>query len=39
MEKICKFAKEKKIFIIEDCAQSHGIINKKNVGTFGNVAA
>ena len=40
MEKICKFAKEKKIFIIEDCAQSHGAsINKKNVGTFGNVAA
>ena len=36
MEKIKKIAKEKNLFLIEDCAHAIGTsINKKHVGTFG----
>ena len=34
-----KFAKEKKLKLIEDCSQAHGAsINKKQVGSFGEVS-
>lgn len=39
MDPIIKFAKQKNIFVIEDCSQAHGAIYKgKKVGTFGDVA-
>lgn len=39
MIKIKKFAKTRKIKIIEDCSQSHGAsINKKFTGSFGDIA-
>ncbi len=39
IEKICEFAKEKGIPVIEDCAQAHGAkYNGKPVGTFGDAA-
>ena len=38
MYEIKKIAREKKIKIIEDCAQAHGSkISKKHVGTFGDI--
>ena len=39
MNKITKFAINKKIKIIEDCSQAHGAsINNKQVGSFGEVS-
>ena len=39
MLKIKKICKEKKIFLIEDCAQAHfAKIGNKNVGTFGDIS-
>lgn len=39
MNPILAFAKEKKIFLIEDCSQAHGAIySGKSVGTFGDVS-
>ena len=39
LDPILKFAKEKKIFLIEDCSQAHGAIYKgKKVGSFGDIA-
>ena len=36
---IKKFAKEKKLILIEDCAQALGAsINKKKIGTFGDIS-
>jgi len=40
MDSICKFVKERDIFLIEDCAQAHGAQYKgKYVGSFGDAAA
>ncbi len=44
MEAICKLAKHYKLYVIEDCAQSHGAklsVNGryKSVGSFGDLAA
>ena len=40
MKEITTFAKKNNIFVIEDCAQSHGAkINNKSVGSFGDVSA
>ncbi len=39
MLKIKKICKEKKIYLIEDCAQAHfAKIGNKNVGTFGDIS-
>ncbi len=39
MHKIMSLAKKHNIYVIEDCAQAHGAkLNKKNVGTFGDVS-
>ena len=39
LDPIIKFAKENKIFLIEDCSQAHGAIYKgKKVGTFGDIS-
>jgi dTDP-4-amino-4,6-dideoxygalactose transaminase len=39
LDLIVKFAKEKKIYLIEDCSQAHGAIYKgKKVGSFGDIA-
>jgi dTDP-4-amino-4,6-dideoxygalactose transaminase len=39
LDPILKFAKEKKLYLIEDCSQAHGAIYKgKKVGTFGDIA-
>jgi dTDP-4-amino-4,6-dideoxygalactose transaminase len=36
---IVQFAKEKKLYLIEDCSQAHGAIYKdKKVGSFGDIA-
>jgi dTDP-4-amino-4,6-dideoxygalactose transaminase len=36
---IVKFAKEKNLYLIEDCSQAHGTIYKgKKVGSFGDIA-
>ena len=36
---IKKYLKKRKIYLIEDCSQSHGAkINEKNVGTFGELS-
>ena len=38
MDEILAFAKEKGLYVLEDCAQSHGATYKgKKVGTFGDV--
>ena len=40
MMAITKIAKQHNLFIVEDCAQSHGAtIGKQMVGTFGDIAA
>ena len=40
MKEICNFCREKKIKIIEDCAQAHGAkYNGKSVGTWGDINA
>jgi len=40
MPEIMKFAKQKNIKVIEDCAQAHGAkINNKSVGSFGDLSA
>jgi dTDP-4-amino-4,6-dideoxygalactose transaminase len=39
LDLIVKFAKEKKLYLIEDCSQAHGAIYKgKKVGSFGDIA-
>ena len=39
LDPISKFVKQKKIFLIEDCAQSHGAVYKgKKVGSFGHIS-
>lgn len=39
VEKVLKIAKEHGLYVIEDCAQSHGAkFNGRNVGTFGDIA-
>ena len=39
LDPILKFAKRKKIFLIEDCSQAHGAVyKKKKVGSFGNLS-
>ncbi len=39
IEKICEFAKEKGLYVIEDCAQAHGTrFNGKAIGTFGDAS-
>ncbi|MFA5779081.1 MAG: DegT/DnrJ/EryC1/StrS family aminotransferase [Elusimicrobiota bacterium] len=39
MDKIIDIAKKHKLFVIEDCAQSHGAkYNGRNVGSFGDIA-
>jgi dTDP-4-amino-4,6-dideoxygalactose transaminase len=39
LDPIVRFAKEKKIYLIEDCSQAHGAIYKGNkVGSFGDIA-
>ena len=39
IEEICDFAKEKGIFVVEDCAQTHGATyNGKMIGTFGDAS-
>ncbi len=39
MEKISKLAKEKNLFLIEDCSQAHGaFIDGKSVGSFGDIS-
>ena len=40
LEEICKFCRDKGIYIIEDCAQAHGAkYRDKNVGSWGNINA
>lgn len=40
MDKICNFAKEYNLKLVEDCAQSHGAkFNGKMTGSFGNAGA
>ena len=39
LDPILQFAKEKKLYLIEDCSQAHGAIYKgKKVGSFGDIA-
>lgn len=39
MDSIIRIAKNNNIFVIEDCSQAHGaVLNKKKVGTFGDIA-
>ena len=39
LDPIVQFAKEKKLYLIEDCSQAHGAIYKgKKVGSFGDIA-
>lgn len=39
IEAICAFAKEKGIYVVEDCAQAHGTTyNGKPIGTFGDAS-
>lgn len=39
MEEICALARKYKLFVVEDCAQSHGsTLNGKQAGTFGDIA-
>lgn len=38
MEKICDIAKKYNLYVVEDCAQSHGAMyNGKKVGSFGTI--
>ena len=40
MPKILEIAKQKNLFVIEDCAQAHGaMIGNKSVGSFGDINA
>jgi perosamine synthetase len=42
INKISKYLKKRKIFLIEDCSQAHGAYprgNKTKVGNYGNIAA
>ena len=40
LEEICAYCKENNIYVIEDCAQSHGAkYNDKYVGTYGDINA
>lgn len=40
MDKICNLASENGLYVIEDCAQSHGAkYNEQMVGTFGDISA
>lgn len=40
MNEIIKFAKQKNLFVVEDCAQAHGAkINGMSVGSFGDMSA
>jgi dTDP-4-amino-4,6-dideoxygalactose transaminase/lipopolysaccharide/colanic/teichoic acid biosynthesis glycosyltransferase len=40
MHAICEYAKKNNLYVIEDCAQSHGAkINGQYVGSFGDLAA
>ena len=40
MDAIMALASEKKLFVIEDCAQAHGALYKGNsVGTIGDIGA
>lgn len=40
IEAIYAFAREKGLYVVEDCAQAHGaMINNRMVGSFGDVAA
>lgn len=40
IDTICDIAEDKRIYIIEDCSQSHGAkLNGRKVGTFGDIAA
>lgn len=40
MDRLGALAKQKKVYLIEDCAQAHGALYKRKlVGTFGQVAA
>ena len=40
LEEICKYCRQKNIYIIEDCAQAHGSkYNEKSVGTWGDINA
>jgi dTDP-4-amino-4,6-dideoxygalactose transaminase len=40
LDEICKFCREKSIFIIEDCAQAHGAKYKgRSVGSWGDINA
>ncbi len=39
LDPIVQFAKEKRLYLIEDCSQAHGAIYKgKKVGSFGDIA-
>ena len=39
LDPILKFVKQKKLFLIEDCSQSHGALYKgKKVGSFGHIS-
>ena len=39
IEAICAFAKEKGLYVVEDCAQAHGTTyNGKPIGTFGDAS-
>lgn len=39
VDKICNIARKKKIYIIEDCSQSHGAkLGGRKVGAFGDIA-
>ena len=39
IEEICAFAKEKGVYVVEDCAQAHGTTyNGKKIGTFGDAS-
>ena len=39
MDSIIRIAKNNNILVIEDCSQAHGaVLNKKKVGTFGDIA-
>lgn len=39
MEKIIEIAKKHNLYVVEDCAQSHGsLFNEKMTGTFGDIA-
>ena len=40
IDEICQIARERQIYVLEDCSQAHGAtVNGQKVGTFGDVAA